>query len=305
MLITLLLYGLRYLHYQGLLRQQNGYYAKYSSCFLRHNSFDVLFLGSSRAEMHYDTGLFDSLTGKNSFNLSLAGATPPVAYAALCAYLQNSAAPSYLIYETDYHNLNEKGDRIKEFNNYFPFLGNKTLLRKFSAIDHRMPNFYYNPYFSFPYTGLKNISTSLHGWLNIPNRTDALYHKGFFKEVLRPALDFTPTKAFYAYIHPDNRNYLDSIILLCRQKNIRLSLVSSPVFGGGRIEISNKDRLSAQLRRIALIHGIRYFDLSSLPFCNKRGLFVDHYHLNYAGAAKFTRVLSQVFNNKMVNNSLK
>ena len=78
LLTTLFLYGLRKLHYRGLLKQTAGYYEKYNTAFINKNNFNVIFLGSSRAEMHYNTYIFDSLTKQNSFNLSLAGATPQV-----------------------------------------------------------------------------------------------------------------------------------------------------------------------------------------------------------------------------------
>ncbi len=300
-----LLYAARYLHYRGLLRQQQGYYAKYSTCFFKENHFNVLFLGSSRAEMHYNTALFDSITGLNSFNLSLAGATPQVAFAAFKAYLLHSRAPDYMVYEVDYHALKHRSRGIKEFNNYFPFLQNPVLLQEFNAIDRRMKHFYYNPCFSFPYTGFKNLSTSLHGWLGIPNSTDSLYYKGYFKEQRRPPLNFIPEKKYYAFINPTDRSYLDSIILLCRQNSIKLCLASSPVFGGGAVELANKKQMISQLKNIAGIHHLQYFDLSSLPFCNNRHLFIDHYHLNYRGALKFTAVFGDLFNNKIANNSLK
>jgi hypothetical protein len=305
LIITALLYGLRYLHYYGLLKQQSGYYAKYKTCFFEKNRFNVLFLGSSRAEMHYNTRLFDSLTKQNSFNLSLAGATPQVAFAALKAYLVNSKPPNYLFYEIDYHFLKYKSQEIKEFNNYFPFLSNKTLLNEFTKIDARMPNFYYNAYYSWPYTGFKNMSTSLHGWFNIQNKTDSLYYKGYLKEVLRPNLNYVPVKKYTTFFNISDRNYLDSILLLSKQKNINITLMSSPIFAGGEVDLLNKKQIISQLNNIAKINHIQYFDLSSLPFCNNRKLFIDHYHLNYLGATKYTTFLSQFFNNKIATNSLK
>ena len=293
------------MHYKGLLLKTNGYYNKYRTCFFKKNNFSALFLGSSRVEMHYNTYLFDSLTHQNSFNLSLAGATPEIAFAALKAYLQNSSTPSYLLYEIDYHNLKYEPTEIKNFNNYFPFLENKTLLQEFSKIDKRMPNFYYNPYYSWPYTGLKNISTSLHGWLNLPTKTDSLYYKGYLKEVLRPALDYIPVTKYYTYINVHNRNYLDSIITLCKKNRVQLTLLSSPLFAGGKVDLINKDQIIKQLHNIAKINGIKYYELSSLPFCNERNYFVDHYHLNYLGATKYTLYLSHLFNNKIASNSLK
>lgn len=303
--LTALLFGVRRLHYYGLLKQEKGYYAKYKTAFFNKNNFNVLFLGSSRVEMHYDTRIFDSLTGKNSFNLSLAGATPRVAFAALKAYLANSSAPEIIFYEADYHFLKYPSAEIKEFNNYFPFLKNETLRREFNSIDKRMNHFYYNPYYSFPYTGFKNLSTSLHGWLNIPNKTDSLYHKGYLKEVFRPHLDYIASTPAYSWFSSLERNYLDSIIIICNQKNIDLTLITSPMFAGGKLDVANKKEIISQLENIATINKIQYYDLSSLPFCNRRGLFIDHYHMNAAGATKFTLFFAGFFSNKLAANPLK
>lgn len=299
------MYGLRYLHYTGLLMQSQGYYAKYKTAFFEKNNYNVLFLGSSRVEMHYNTKQFDNLTHQNSFNLSLAGATPQIAFAALKAYLLNSKAPQYLFYEVDYHFLKYKASEIKEFNNYFPFLKNPVLKSEFIKLDKRMNHFYYNPYYSFPYTGLKNISTSLHGWLKIPNKTDTLYYKGFLKEVLRPNLKFNAIKPYYSFFNISDRNYLDSIISLCKKNNTQITLISSPIFAGGKLDVANKNQIIRQLQSIAKNNNIGFYDLSSLPFCNKRDLFVDHYHMNYEGAIKFTPYLGDLFNNKMILNPLK
>ncbi len=293
------------MHYKGLLMQTHGYYDKYKTCFFKKNNFNVLFLGSSRVEMHYNTRLFDSITNKNSFNLSLAGATPQVAFAALKTYLQNSNAPEYLFYELDYHFLKYTSTEVKEFNNYFPFLSNKTLLNEFTKIDKRMPQFYYNPYYSWPYTGFKNISTSLHGWLGIENKTDSLYYKGYLKEVLRPTLTYVPVKKYYTFFNITDRNYLDSIITICTKNKIKITLLSSPIFAGAQVDLVNKKQIIGQLKNIAAINNIEYFDHSSLPFCKDRGLFIDHYHMNYKGATKFTRFLSGRFNNKIARISLK
>lgn len=303
--ITALLFGARKLHYHGLLKQKHGYYAKYNTAFFENNNFDVLFLGSSRVEMHYDTRLFDSMTGRNSFNLSLAGATPQTAFAALKAYLLNSEAPKELFYEIDFHFIRYWEPRIKEFNNYFPFLENKTLREEFSKIDSRMNHFYYNPYYSFPYTGFKNLSTSLHGWFNIPNKTDAYYYKGYLKEVSRPHLDFLHTYKISSYFNPVDRAHLDSIIQLCKKKNININLITSTMFAGGALEVANKQTVLSNLKNIAKINAIQYYNFSSSPWCNQRELFVDHFHMNAAGASKFTRQFARFYNNIRPGNALK
>lgn len=291
-------------HYHNLLMQEQGYYAKLRTAFLEENNYNVLFLGSSRVEMHYDPRLFDSITGFNSFNLGLAGASPQQAYAALCGYLKNSAAPEHLFYEVDYHSL-KRNDEIKDFNNYFPVLRNPTLRHQFSRIDPRMDHFYYNPFFSWPFTGFKNLSTGIHNCLRIPNRNDSLYYKGFVKEVLRPDLNYISAKPYFSFFELTNRQYLDSIILLCKKKRTNITLISSPVFAGGKTELLNKEQITAQIADIAKQNNILYYDLSSLPFCNGREFFVDHYHMNYRGATIFTRQLAVLVNNKVKKISLK
>ncbi|MCW3078386.1 MAG: hypothetical protein JWO32_2995 [Bacteroidetes bacterium] len=303
--VTAILFGCRALHYYLLLKQTTGYYAKYKTAFLEKNNFNVIFLGSSRVEMHYDTRLFDKLTKQNSFNLSLAGATPQIAFAALEAYLEKSKSPAYLFYEIDYHFIRYYSSEIKEFNNYFPFLTNRTLRKEFNKVDNRINHFYYDPYFSFPYTGLKNLSTSFHSLLNIPNRTDSLYYKGYLKEVMRPHLKFIPSTSHYSFFNTTDRNYLDSIILLCKKNKIKISLMSSPIFAGGKLDVKNKMKVIEQLNDIALIHKITYYDYSSLPFCNRRNLFVDHFHMNAAGAVLFTEYVTRLFNNKNRSITLK
>lgn len=302
--ITALLYLVRYWHYNNLLMQKQGYYAKLRQAFLEPGDYDVLFLGSSRVEMHYDTRLFDSLTQRNSFNLGLAGATPPLAWAALKAYLSGHTAPRLVIYEVDYHALNV-GNEIKDFNNYFPVLRNPVLRQELNRIDPRMQHFYYNPYYSWPFTGIKNLSTGLRNRLGLPGLTDSLYYKGFEREVLRPALHYTPAPPYSSWLNATNRAALDSITLYCRKKNIHVVWVSSPMFGGGRIGLQNKPAILKQLHDMARRGGLEYYDLSSLPFCARRDLFVDHYHMNYAGARLFTARLAAIVNNKSKNNSLK
>ncbi|MBA3663196.1 MAG: hypothetical protein H0W61_03180 [Bacteroidetes bacterium] len=303
--ITVLLFGLRELHYYGLLKQKEGYYAKYKTAFFQKNHYTVLFLGSSRVEMHYNTQLFDTLTGENSFNLSLAGATPQVAFAALKAYLVNSAPPEKLFYEIDYHFIKNKSNEIKEFNNYFPFLKNETLRSEFSKIDNRMNHFYYDPYFSFPYTGFKNLSTSVHGWMGVPNLTDSLYYKGYLKEVLRPHLKYDSAQPVFSYFNITDRNYLDSIIILCQKNKTIISLITSPLFAGGKLDVANKEQVISHLQNIAGIHKIEYYNFSSLSFCNQRTLFVDHFHMNAGGASEYTHYFASFYNNKWRGNALK
>ena len=301
--VTLALYGLRILHWNGLLMQKHGYYAKYRTAFLEKNDFDVLFLGSSRVAMHYNTALFDSLTGSNSFNLSLSGATPRVSLAALKAYLQNSSLPKYILLETDFHNVNFDSG-IMEFNNYFPFLNNETLLEEFNKIDPRMKHFYYNAYYSWPYTGYKNISTGIRNRFNLKHKWEAKENKGFYMNDKQSALNFIPTKPYKGGFSTINATFFEEIIAFCKKNNIKLILVTSPMFAGGQVDLLNKEQIVNEVHTYAKINNLEHWNLSSTPYCNQRELFIDHFHMNYKGAQLFTSKLAYLYSNNCQKKAL-
>ncbi len=298
MLLSAGLYGFRFLHYKGLMKQDKGFYGKLNTVFYHNNRFNTLFLGSSRAEMHYDIRFIDSKTGWDSYNVSMAGATPGMAFSVLKIYLSRSSSPDRIFYEVDLHSMKEEYSEIFDFNNYFPLLSDPFIRKEFAAIDPRMKHFYWNPFYSLPYTGLKNISTGLHAWLNLPTQSDALYYKGFMKDTVNQYGYQKNQKSEYVSLSQHHRNYLDSLIELCNKNKIRLFLISSPYFAGGQLIMANKKQMAAQIQGLAKQHNISYWDLSSLDFCNKRELFRDQTHLNAKGAEVFSQHFVDYFHTK-------
>jgi len=295
LLVLCTLYLLRMAHYRILRSQKQGYYASYRQCFLGKNSNDVLFLGSSRVQMHYNTKLFDELTGANSLNLSMAGATPKVAFLALKTYLQQSDVPRYLFVEMDFHFLKHPCTELKDVGNYFPFLADPNFRNNFSIADKRLSHFYYNPFYSWPFVGTKNLSTAMHICLDIPGKTDTLFYKGYFYEVLKPALKEYKPEPEYQYFHPREREYLDSVFTLAKINNINIFLITSPMLMGGEKDVLNKKQITQQLQYIALKNKTTYYNLSGIPCSSSPAHFVDNFHMNAAGASEFTSHLAELF----------
>jgi hypothetical protein len=279
--------------------QKTGFYGKLNTVFLKHNTYNTLFLGSSRAEMHYDVPCIDSLTNWKGYNAGLAGASPMIAFAVLKIYLNKSNCPERVFYEVDLHRLKESSTEIFEFNNYFPLLSDPLIRKEFSKIDARMPHFYLNPFYSLPYTGLKNISTGLHAWLGLPTQSDALYHNGFMKDTINTFFNYIPLKAEAVFLSDHNKNYLDSMVQLCKKSGIQLFLLSSPYFAGGQLSLLNKKQMVKDMAQYAHSRGLPYWDLSSLSFCNRRELFRDEIHLNAKGAELFSRYFVDYLNTKV------
>src|SRR5882762_1000467 len=85
-----LLYVLRAIEYAGIRKNKKGEFAKLNQAFEEKNNFDILVIGSSRAECEFYTPIIDSATGLHSFNIGMTGAVMPLIRATLEAYLVHS-----------------------------------------------------------------------------------------------------------------------------------------------------------------------------------------------------------------------
>jgi hypothetical protein len=129
-------------------------------------------------------------------------------------------------------------------------------------------------------------------------------YKGYQTSELKEINTEDEPKPIYSFISIKNRQYIDSLIQFTSSNNIKLTLVTSPVFGGGKKNVLNKTTLSNQLKNISYINHIHYFDYTdSLAFQNSE-LFADYFHLNRKGALKFSQSISLTFDNILPKKAL-
>lgn len=293
--VVVALFALRSLLYKGIRKNKHGLFEKYNTMFLKSNNYNVLFLGSSRTETHFDTRIFDSITKLNSFNLGVTGATPRIAYGVLKAYCSKSELPEYLVYDLDFHFLKYGVDTIRHFPRYFPYLENDMLCKQFASIDNRFNQFRYNPVYSLAFSNIRLLAASLHGWLNIEGKYDTTYYKGFTKVCFTDTLKRLLNRPFYGFIHPVERNYIDSIIMFSKQNHIKLLLLTSPMYEAVNTEMLNKKQIVNQLKSIANSNNLPYYDLSNQFFSARKRYFTDYYHMTGQGAAIFSRDFGRNF----------
>lgn len=299
-----MLYGYRYVLHEGIRKNEKGIFNKLNEAFIQQTSYDVIFLGSSRAEMHYNPKVFDSITRLSSFNLGISGASPKVSFAVLKAYCNKHPLPKYIVLNLDYYALKHDSDVIYDFPRFFPYLTNSYLRAQLNQIDNRFNSFYYNPIHSLPYEQLSYLSASLHGWLGIEGRYDSLCFKGYQTAETNALFRKTEDdKKSFAFIHLKNRHYIDSICAYAKNNQIKLVLATSPIIHGSHKTI-NRNAVISQLKHIAAIHHIDYWDYSAdSNYLKKPQLFIDEYHINRIGSELFTKQFSVDFNNKYRNHS--
>jgi hypothetical protein len=299
LLITIaLLYALQWFVMEGIRRNPKGNFEKYSTIFLKKNNYNTLIAGSSRAFMHLDNSLFDSLTGSNSYNIGLAGASTRVSYIALKAYCVNSQMPKTVLFEIDYHISHLSTDTVFNFNQYIPYLGNDVLYTDFQKIDGRFRYFKHVPVYALPYLNTRSLSSALHGWLKKPGLYDDSFYKGFYRNLNRDKEYNFKVKRFTGIISSENRQYLDSVVNFCDRHHCRLIFTISPAYKDAQKEVINKDQIIEHYRNIARAKGIPLFNYSEDPdIMNNKSYFEDNYHLLYAGSRIYTRKIARDFNN--------
>jgi len=294
------LYAYRACLYIGIKKNKAGIYNKYNELFLNTNHYDALFMGSSRAEMHFHPGIFDSITKLNSYNIGISGASPKISLAILKTFCSQHGTPKFLIYNLDYFALKYDSNRLYSFPRYFPYLSNTVLQKELNNIDPRFTSFYYNPIHSLPYSQIDYLSVSLHGWFNVPGKYDTLCYKGYQTAEINTPLKRKIPQPGYSYIHLKNRQYLDSIIQFSKTNHIQLLLVCSPIIDGGTKEVINKQQVINQIQNIAYLNKIEYWDYSNNNISKNHRLFVDNKHMNRNGASLFSTLFSKDFHNKYV-----
>ena len=293
-----LAYALQWFINEGLRKNKKGIYEKYTTVFLKENSYSTIMLGSSRMFMHLDNQLFDSLCTTNSYNIGLPGATMRLSYACLRGYCLKSKTPQTIFLELDYHISHKKTDTIYNYSTYIPFLKNKAFYDQLYAIDKRFAQFRYNPFYVLPHLGINSLSASLNGWFGREGFYDHYFYKGFFKNELMDDYGNVQAVNKEHKIGNEARSYLDSIMQFCSKKQIRLYFTISPAYKDASKEMIFHQPIIEQFKAIALKHNITLFDFSGdTAITNHKVYFEDNYHMLYSGARIYTKKIAGSFNN--------
>ncbi|MFM2018902.1 MAG: hypothetical protein RL007_2558 [Bacteroidota bacterium] len=303
LLAVALTYVIRELLYIGIRKNEGGEFDKLNTAFVEENNFDILIIGSSRAECQFYPPIIDSATGLHSYNIGMTGAVMPFIAASLEAYLENSKAPKYVVLNMDLHSLGDATDTVYKFPRYFAYLNNSALYSGLSQCDSRFPAFRWASLYSMPYFGTKYLSNSLHGWMGIPTEYDSEYEQGFAPCKSDPRMQQIDSIKYittHAVLSPEIKNAIERINKICAENNIKLILTVSPLFHLQEKLAVSYDISKQELNQYAIANKIPWIDLGHDSIRFRSEFYGDPAHLNKQGALIFTRhfcsVLQQYLN---------
>ncbi len=291
-LAIVLLYAVRMIEYAGIRRNAKGEFAKLRQTFLEKNNFNLIVIGSSRAECQFYTPLIDSATGLKSFNIGMVGSIMPFTRATLEAYLVNSKAPEYVVLNLDLHSFSDNPDTVYSFPRYFAYLENEKLYEGLKERDKRFTYFKYLPFYSMPYYSARYLNSSLRGYTGTQGKYDADFELGFAPHPQNTRLGDLDTMTIPVFNnHPSALIWqeLERIEAICKKNGSQLILVVSPLFYRREEKEVNYSRFIGEFSSFAIKHNLPFIDLSHDSIRQNKTFFADPAHLNKAGALAFTR----------------
>ncbi len=263
---------------------------KLNSIINGRDSFDLLFVGSSRTYYHINPRIMDSVLGVNSFNAGIDGARLPEISMMFKTYMQRPVPPECVVVDLSTTAFFISDNPIFNPSIYFPFLDNDIVyetLKPYKRVSLLK---------LFPFLRITEWDDNIRqgAILGMTGKTEPLVP--LYKGHLASGNDTIqlPFKKHYKTTHwgvdQTGINYLQEIIDICREKKIKLAFTFSPVYKMEN-ETFNPEFFST-IEKMATTNGIRFLNYGYLPMNNNHLIFRDEHHLNTTGAAIYSKLLA-------------
>ncbi len=258
---------------------------------------DVLILGSSRAQHHYDTQILSHHLQMSCYNLGINGQSILMPYAQIKIIL-NRYSPKIILFELDpnrvYFNQSDydKLSILLPYYNKYPEIRPIIQLKSSYEQVKLLSSIY--PFNSSIMNILRfntnidiNRKWDINGYVPIKNQT-------------------LNTSMLKIYKAPDNQTEIDTnmlnslkdIIHICNRKRVALFFVCSPVFHSNREKKSDYSHSSKRTIELLKQENANFLDFSNdTSFINNAVFFSDKEHLNSKGADRFSNILGEYLKN--------
>lgn len=261
------------------------------------NSMDFFFIGSSHCYRSFNPILFDSLTGKSSFNLGSSAQTPVTTYYILKEAF-NSQTPESVIFEIFPGVWQSKNYSTSTKFNY-EFIQSEEIKRdlfRYGFKDTKeafLLNLPVARYKRIVRYGMKFIFGS-----SLQSPDFEYLSKGFVATYKSNNTKFKKWGYNFDKIQVEQIEHIEKIKALCKSKNVKLSFVISPYNPDYISKCRNYDQVHKMALEMTNGYQLIDFNKSKLSF-DPNVDFYDSGHTSYKGANKLTyELVSSINTNK-------
>ena len=261
-------------------------------------TLDFFVCGASHAMRGFRPDILDQELGVNSYNLSMQGR-----YELLNLELNRNPAKTVVLelsYDSMTRNRDEEGPEgdmymLGKLGGFMP-----RIKYFFSAI---RPKEYGRMYYNYIDNGVNCIKKIIHGtWTNKNTKLEKGYaaYKRDDDELNQDLKKIYHTRSFEETVYEPNVEYLNKIIALCKEKNVQLILVTTPLSKVTVCRYDNLDTFKEWYENVANENGLQYYDFNLIRDKEEKlpdsSAFSDKFHLGNKGAGTFTKMFTDVLN---------
>lgn len=265
---------------------------------------DVVVLGTSRAEVQYDTEIIKQTTGLKAYNLGLSGTHYNVLKTRWKSYLSHNTKPKILILDVDDSSMQDLNEIYNKFQ-YLPYLNTDEYESVAKEIDDDyyyekfVPIYKYRGYEMSIYKQIKALKNpvfcpkNVNGYLG----NDLKWIERDF-EVLKKLKEKDKAKEkFHLNDYKEGFAVLNEIIKDCKQNNIKVIFVWSPsYFEAQSHHAFTKECINGIVNKISKQNNINYYNFSKDSICLQRDNFYNSMHMNKLGVAQFSKKIGEIIN---------
>ncbi len=258
---------------------------------------DILFIGNSRVLNQIDPRVTEEITGLKAYNLGLEGGSTVYFNMVYRTYLQRHPKPKYIVMNVDFRCFDTE-HRVFNFPDYFPYLRDSMvhacLAPYYSQYETGIAQFYYR---------MKRINSKAD-----PSKVSNLRsifefgsaHELPVVDTLRGFHPFSMTwesqrhvlTQYDAVYSQKGFDLLREIIKDAQAHDIKVILICAPFYMDYRQIVRNYDVVRDSILAIADATHVPYWNYSDIAMGDSTKYFYNVNHVNAAGAAVYSRILS-------------
>jgi hypothetical protein len=278
---------------KGLQKSHVDFYGKMNAASDTTTHTKLVIIGSSRALVHFDTRILDSVTGLASYNYGLNAASIKTCFNTISYVLHYQKQAKLVLLNIDYNLFDLSTDPYKDAY-YYPFEknmpgfltsdnGSNKFLHRLTVFDISL----YDDYTKY---------AALDGWLRPHRKLEGSFN-GY-----TPNNDFTdfkipvvnPSQKTNITLSDSGFKQLNDIINLCKKEQVQLALLVSPYYKGcfPDVYFTNYYSIIEAVKQTAIKNKVVFIDYSALPSLSDKKYFYNCNHLNTTGAGLYTAIVA-------------
>lgn len=256
---------------------------------------DVLIIGSSRAQHHYNPQIFEDTLNMSCYNAGRAGQAM-FFYDAVLKSAFKRYTPKVIILDLVPSELQSRQDDYDRLSSLLPYYSRHPEIRDLILLK--------SPYERlkllsaiYPYNSL--LISSVTGALDLHHKGDAeVKNKGFSHSYHNIAGDTISTVTFNNVLDPNKINILQSFIKKCQERKIKLYILISPYL----VKYGNRSESITEIKKLANDYHIKTWDYSQDSYyLSHHELFNDYLHLNVTGANFYSKFIAKKIKDDLRN----